>query len=430
MIRNSFIMTFILAVMLIGFLCGTLFMNQVTGMGPKDILVWNSYGPSENKLFTEIAAEWSKTNPGGYKIHVAQIPWMGQESKYRTALIAGAPPDIGRVDTPFVPELVHNGILEDITQFVTPEILKEYVPAAISSCIIKDKDGKERVYGFPDQTNGACLFYNKQLFREAGLDPENPPKTWDEFLAYCKKLTIPEKDQFGFGMDNSLWWSFPFFNTYGAEFLNPEGDKCLLNSKEAIAALQFKIDLYRVHNVEGRAWSSGGRKPEDGFLNKRYAMVLMGPWKVADFRKAKVDFGVALVPAGPKGTSTNVGGTNMVIFKQRKRSPEHLKACYDFLRYLTSAEVQAKWASELRQIPVNMGAYANVKIDDSEEAKILSVFMEQMKTAKARPKVLKYAQLELIINPEMENALNGGKTVEQALNDAVKRIEAEALPKK
>ena len=437
MIKNSNILTIAVALLLFFFVFGSFFCSKPGGLGDKDILVWASYGPDEYKLFESIAHRWSSLDNNPYKVHVAQIPWMGQESKYRTALIAGAPPDIGRVDTPFVPELAHNNVLTDIKKYLaaeeaekkmeTGEILAQYVKAAIDSCIIKDKNGIERVYGFPDQTNGACLFYNKDSFNAAGLDPEAPPKTWEEFIDFGKKLTKPDEGLYGFGMDNSLWWSFPFFNTFGAKFLSDDGAKCLLDSKEGVAALELKVDLYKKHAIEGGAWKSGGQNTETGFINGRYAMVLMGPWNVSRFKAARVNFAVALIPAGPAGTSTNVGGTNMVIFRNDKRPEAKLRACYDFLRYVTSEEIQAEWASKLRQIPVNLKAYDKIKITDREEEKILKTFMEQMKTAQARPKVLKYSQLETIINPEMESALSGNISVEQALKNAVDRINREVL---
>ncbi len=437
MIKNSNILTIAVALLLFFFVFGSFFCSKPGGLGDKDILVWASYGPDEYKLFESIAHRWSSLDNNPYKVHVAQIPWMGQESKYRTALIAGAPPDIGRVDTPFVPELAHNNVLTDIKKYLaaeeaekkmeTGEILAQYVKAAIDSCIIKDKNGIERVYGFPDQTNGACLFYNKDSFNAAGLDPEAPPKTWEEFIDFGKKLTKPDEGLYGFGMDKSLWWSFPFFNTFGAKFLSDDGAKCLLDSKEGVAALELKVDLYKKHAIEGGAWKSGGQNTETGFINGRYAMVLMGPWNVSRFKAARVNFAVALIPAGPAGTSTNVGGTNMVIFRNDKRPEAKLRACYDFLRYVTSEEIQAEWASKLRQIPVNLKAYDKIKITDREEEKILKTFMEQMKTAQARPKVLKYSQLETIINPEMESALSGNISVEQALKNAVDRINREVL---
>lgn len=395
--------------------------------GKKLLIVWESYSGDEHKVFQEIARDFERENPD-VKVSVAQIPWMGQESKYRTSLIAGSPPDIGRVDTTFLPELVANGVVEDIAPHLALEgdvdaILKEYVPAAIESCFFRGTDGTRLVHGLPDQTNGACLFWNKAHFRDAGLDPDRAPETWEEFLTLAVALTDPAKNRYGFGMDNSLWWTFPFLNTWGAKFLDERGHKCMLASPEAQAALQFKVDLVLKHKVEGGAWTAGGVNTEMGFTNGKYSMILMGPWNVSRFENAKIDFGVGLIPRGPSGTATNVGGTNMIVFKRSTRKPEAVR----FLRYLTGAKVQAAWANRLGQIPVNLKAYGAV---DTSKNRNLGVFMEQMKTAVARPKVLKYGQLEEIINPLMETALSGKMPVAEALARAVERIDREVLPRR
>lgn len=395
--------------------------------GKKLLIVWESYSGDEHKVFLEVARRFEAENPD-IKVSVAQIPWMGQESKYRTSLIAGSPPDIGRVDTTFLPELVANAVVEDLAPHLAAlgdvdSILKEYVPAAVDSCLFRGTGGVRLVYGLPDQTNGACLFWNKAHFRDAGLDPDRAPETWEEFLDHAKKLTDPAKNRFGFGMDNSLWWTFPFLNTYGAKFLDETGNKCLLASPEAVAALQFKADLALVHRVEGGAWTAGGVNTEVGFVNGKYSMILMGPWNISRFRNAKLDFGVGLIPRGPAGTSTNVGGTNMIVFKRARNKPEAVR----FLRFLTGAKIQAEWANRLGQIPVNLNAYAGV---DTAANPTLGVFMEQMKSAVARPKVLKYGQLEEIINPLMETALAGKMPVPEALSRAVERIEREVLPRR
>jgi ABC-type glycerol-3-phosphate transport system substrate-binding protein len=397
-----------------------------TGYDPltnkKVILIWESYNPEEHNVFVEITKRFEEENPG-VAVRVARLPWMGQEAKYRTSLIAGRPPDIGRIDTTFLPELVSNDVLAELSAYLGGRTLEDfaaqYVPAAFDSNVLV-VNGQKKLFGIPDQTNGVCLFINKALFRAAGLDPNVPPKTWDEFLKYAVRLTNFEKNQFGCGLDNSLWWTFPFLNSYGARFLSEDGRKCLLDDTAAVEAMQFKVDLYKKHGVEGGAWTQGGQNPEIGFLNGRYAMIFMGPWNVARFKSAKLDFGVALVPAGPAGSSTNVGGTNMVVFK-KSRNPE---LAFKFLEYLTSPVVQAFWANKLGQIPVNLKAFPNVDTSKNPE---LAVFMEQMKTAVARPKVLHYGRLEEIVNPMMEAMLHGDKGIKEGFSEAARRIENEVL---
>jgi multiple sugar transport system substrate-binding protein len=145
----------------------------------------------------------------------------------------------------------------------------------------------------------------------------------------------------------------------------------------------------------------------------------MGPWNLAKFNNTKMDYGVGLIPAGPAGTSTNVGGTDTVIFKH---SP-YAKECYDFLTFFTNAQNQARWCSELNQLPINLGAYDLVEFENEH----LKTFMEQMKHARVNPVVTSYGLLEDMVNPEMEAVLSGQKSAKEALTSAAVKIEERIL---
>ncbi len=381
------------------------------------LTIWETYNEAEHKVFLKIAEEFMRRNPG-VRLHVKRVPWEGHEMKYMTSMVTHTAPDIARVDVAFVPRLVLSNSIIDLKQFGADKIIHEYVPAAINSNILKGG-----IWGIPDQTTGVALFYNKKHFMEAGITV--PPRNWDEFIQVAKKLTRDldrdgRTDRFGFAMHNSLWWTFPFFNTFGVKFLSEDGTKCLLDSDEGVAAFQLKVDLYQKHRVEVGAWQAGAIDPDTGFKNGMYSMIFSGPWNVQQFKDAGVDFGVALIPEGPRGTSTNVGGTNIVVFRECK----HPEMAYEFLRFLTSPEIQAKWCNTLGQIPVNLNAYPLVEFKESPE---LEVFMKQMTTAIARPPVIEYSRLEEVVNAEMYACLSGRKTVYQALYDASRRVEREVL---
>jgi ABC-type glycerol-3-phosphate transport system substrate-binding protein len=267
-----------------------------------------------------------------------------------------------------------------------------------------------------------ALFYNRKLFKKAGVS--SLPANWNEFIEVARKLTIDTNndgrpDIYGFGMWGGLWFNFPFFNTFGVKFTDESGKKCLLYSENAKNALSLMLKIAN-SGIEGGAWQTGAINPELGFLQEMYAMVFAGPWNVKRFKDAGIDFGVVLIPEGPAGTSTNVGGTNMVILRETKYPRE----CYEFLKFFTSPEVQAEWCNALGQIPVNTKAIPKIDFSKNPEIK---VFTEQMKTAIARPPVLDYDRLEEIMTAEIYAVLSKQKTPDKALNDAVKRIENEVL---
>jgi ABC-type glycerol-3-phosphate transport system substrate-binding protein len=374
------------------------------------LTIWQTYNDEENPVFKEIVSQFEAAHPG-VTIEVVRLPFAGAEPKIMTALTTNTEPDIARVDVSFLAKLATKNALYDLTQHVPAEFRDQIMPVALQSCML---DGS--LWGLPDQTNGLCLFYNRELFRQAGLDPDRPPATWDELIEFGRKLTNGDDGVFGVGVRNSLWWSLPFFYTYGAEFLSEDGKRCLLASERGVEAFQLKVDLYQEHRIEGGAWRAGGIQNDLGFQNGRYAMIMNGPWAVKTLENAGMDFGVGLIPAGPAGTHTNVGGNNLVVFRNA-RDPE---LAAEFLMFVASAETQAMWADRLGQIPINMGALDSI---DAEKHPYLPVFVEQMRTAIPRPQTQYYPEIENLMNPEMQAALDGTKSVKAALETAVKEID-------
>jgi ABC-type glycerol-3-phosphate transport system substrate-binding protein len=373
---------------------------------------WHTYSDLEEQILKEVIKEWESKN-AGFTVRPVRIPFDGHKPKLRTALTVGQGPDMARVDWSFVCELARKNAVVDLERFEFSKIRDNYLRAPLETGFI---DGK--YYGIPDQTTCVAMFYNKKMFKEAGLEP-GVPATWEEFIEVGKQLSNSSEGKYAFAMTNTLWWSLPFFNTFGARIISKDGKKCELGSDEAIAALKMMSSFVNEHKIEAGAWRPGAISPEQGFVNNKYAMIFMGPWNLAKFENANIDFGVGLIPAGPAGTSTNVGGTDTVIFKH---SP-YVKECYDFLTFFTNAKNQARWCSELNQLPINLGAYDLVKFDNE----YLNVFMEQMKHARVNPVVSSYGLLEDLVNPEMEAVLSQQRTAKDALTSVAAKIEERIL---
>jgi ABC-type glycerol-3-phosphate transport system substrate-binding protein len=377
----------------------------------KGLIIWESYNDEEHSVFMEIVNAYLKTHPD-IKIEVQRIPFTGMEQKILTALAAKSTPDIARVDYAFVAKLADKNALVPIGEDEIGELKEQLIEAALEA-----NRYKGTLYGLPDQATCLVLFYNPKILKEAGV--EKPPETWEEFVKIGRRITDPERGIYAFGMHNSLWWTFPFFFSFGAKFLSEDGKRCLLDSKEAIEAFTLKVDLYRKYKIEAGAWKAGAVNPDMGFRNGKYAMIFSGPWSVKSLKAGNIPFKIALIPEGPAGSRTVTGGTNMVIFRREKKF-----LALDFLRYLLSPEVQAKWANELGQIPVNKGAFPLV---DTLKHPELKVFLKQMETAVPRPPIPTYSEIELIFNGEMEAALSGQKSPEEALKSAVSKVNREIL---
>ncbi|MEW6040976.1 MAG: extracellular solute-binding protein [Elusimicrobiota bacterium] len=420
----KFFLFLILSLLITG--CSSVKKDEVQ-KGKKVITLWETYNNEEHSVFLKLVDEFERHHPD-IKIKVQRIPWDRHQMKLLVSMVTHTAPDICRVDVALLPRLVKSGTVVDLTQYGGLEVAGDLMPAAVNSNIYSESffiegsnSDKKHIFGLPDQTTGVALFYNKKSFREAGI--QSPPATWQEFVEAAKKLTVQTtslQKRYGFAMWGFLWFNFPFFNTFGVKFIDETGKKCLLDSPEAERALQFMVDLNRKHKVEAGSWETASVNPEIGFMNGMYSMVFAGPWNIKRFKEAGIDFGVSLIPRGPAGTSTNVGGSNMVVLRETKYPAE----CYEFLKFFSSHRIQAKWCNALGQIPVNVKAIPLIDFSKNPEIRI---FTEQMKTAIARPPVMDYDGLEEAMNPQIQLAMSGTKLVRDALKDAVKKINKEVL---
>lgn len=445
---------------------------DVQKKGESDVITldaWFTYkGPEltkANELIAEFCAQYEKKHGKKVRIEAKQVPFDDLVTYVKTACMARKTPDIARIDVQKVLELAYHQViakLDTLANFDAKSIeekAKDYMPGPFDVNVveIKNRDGKfeKHLYGLPEQPSCLALFWNKKLFRAAadrlsakGLSPDRAPRTWDELILYSQALTY-QKDgewRYGFAMQNSLWWTMPFFGVYKAQFvkINEKGEKyCTLADDLTCAALQLKVDLYNEYKAEAGAWKSNAIGPDVGFLNEKYAMILMGPWMVQNFREKNLDFGVALIPkvsdeeakrfhiANPPESATNVGGNSMVIFE----GSEHKEIAYDFINFMSSFEAQMKWCLELNQIPAHrkaadvlLGKIQDEKYKDVQLDPAVKVFMEQIQYAIAPPPLPMYSYIEsTVVNPEMELALKQEKTVKQAMTDAAKKIDENVL---
>ncbi|MGB9691214.1 MAG: sugar ABC transporter substrate-binding protein [Candidatus Sumerlaeaceae bacterium] len=427
------------------------------------LTLWQGFKFKEVSLLRENISEfktkWNAAHPERpLEITESQVPFFDMVQKLRSAALARQVPDIAFVDVNNMVQLIYGGVarpLEELPNFPAKsidELREKFVPGAFDSNVAVFK-GKRHLFGIPAQTTTLALFYNKKRFREkaaelraAGCDPDRPPRDWNEFIRYGKVLTEPQKELYGFGMNGSFWFTMPFFNQYGAEFIRRDENGELrpaIPSQHALAALERKANFYLRDGIEAGAWRDGALDPDQGFKNNRYAMVLTGPWMIEDFRSAGLDFGVALIPHVPldeamrlglvppdatesspevqKLTAGNVGGMNGIISSTCK-DPD---VALEFLLFFASTPIQRRWAEEMGEIPVVLEAQKNLNLSRFPE---VPTFIQQINTAKAFPAIPLANTFEpQIFNPEFSLVLQRRTTPQQALERIARLLDERIL---
>jgi sn-glycerol 3-phosphate transport system substrate-binding protein len=165
------------------------------------------------------------------------------------------------------------------------------------------------------------LYWNKEAFKVAGLDPNTPPKTWAETISMGQKLTKKDASgnvtQWGIQVPSSgfPYWLFQGFSTQnGAILANAEGNKVQYDDPKVVQALSYWVDLSKKHGIHPPGVVEWGTTPRD-FMEKKAAMIWTTTGNLTNIRaNAKFDFGVAMLPAGARAGSPT-GGGNFFIFK-------------------------------------------------------------------------------------------------------------------
>ena len=286
------------------------------------------------------------------KIKWEVIPWDQLNTQLILRSAAGTvPSDVSWQGVNLWPEMVFGGHLMSLNKFVTEDVKKDFVPLLFKSQVFHGE-----VYGIPTTTDIRVHYYRKDFFREAGLDPKKPARTWDDVTEYGKKLTKDKDgdgivDQWGFGFisgkdihTSHIW--FPLLHGGGGTPTDENGNAAF-NSQAGINAATFYRDCVTKYKISPPG-VIGVKYPdiERGYIEGKYAMAHLGSWSNAPrfleaLGKEKYDFAPIPIPQG--GEDATVSGFWSWCIPTRSRYPE---LAWEFIQIVNSKEVLLKRAEK------------------------------------------------------------------------------------
>lgn len=423
---------FVLAALLVFISCSD---SKKEDTGKITITFWHSFVPSTIKALDELIAKFEKENPD-ITIKAQYIP-SGDAliQKLITAVQSKSAPDISWLHSDYFEDLIEADAIYKMDEFIKG---KDSLPQAelddIYPSLIQYSKWKGTLYSLPMEATNMALLYNKEMFRKAGLDPNQPPRTWDEFYEVSKKLTFDnnndgKNDQTGFFVPIfpaagprggwMVWQWMPFLWQAGGEYINEEQSKVLYNNDAGVAALALWQRLYKELKLE--TFTSDF---DVTFASRRLAMAIDGSWSLPNYKNLfkNIDWAFAPLPAGPDKPATIVGGEYLSIFKQSK-NPD---AAWRFIKWITTPEVQAFWSMKSGYLPIR-----HAVLKDPEFQKYLNenpnfkVFVDQMEVGYAM-KPIDYGGLEITahVAEAIEKSTIGKMDVRTALNMSAEKSNA------
>jgi len=332
------------------------------------------------------------------------------------AYATGQAPDIIAVDNPEHALFSSRGAFLDLTDMIkNSKVIKpeNYFPGPLKSV---EWDGK--YFGVPKATNTIALYYNKDMFKAKGLDPNKPPQTWDELVEDARKLTDPAKNVYGMAFsakanEEGTFQFLPWAQMGGGSYEHINADGAV----KALEVWKTIIDekLASPDTLTRGQWDSTGT-----FNSGNAAMVISGPWELDRMMKeAKFDWGVTLLPVPKEGAerSSAMGDFNWAVFSTTKHPAEAFKA----LEYFASQD--DKMFKNFGQLP----ARSDISIPETGEPlkdAALKVFLEQLKYAKPRGPHPQWPKISKAIQDAIQAALTGQMSPKDALDQAADKIKA------
>ena len=352
------------------------------------------------------------------------------QTKVVAAQRAGTPPDVAILLSQELRTLIALDIVESIQPLLEadPEagaMIEDFFPAFMLNSTL---DGE--VWSLPFQRSTPVLYYNKDAFVEAGLDPEDPPTTWEELVQYAQELTVRDDrgniTRYGVAIpteDRSTWLLEGLVMQAGGSLYDPEGDGLVMtiNSPAVQEAVQFKADLAQEYEVSPEGVIAWGTTAND-FAAGNVAMIYHSTGSLGFIRaNAPFEFGTAFLPANEQyGVPT--GGGNFYLLKGS--DPAKREATWTFIKWMTSPEQLARWSIDSGYVAPRRSSWELPVMQEyvAEYPQAITA-REQLEHAQAELPVYGLQEIKDIISNAEQDVILGSATVEEALEEAQARAE-------
>jgi len=381
-----------------------------------DLTWWDtSDATNEAPAFKELIADFNKTYPN-VKINYQSVPFGDAQNKFKTAAAAkSGAPDILRAEVAWVPEFASLGYLYELdgTELTADE--SDFLPAPIGSTKFNGK-----TYGVPQVTDSLALMYNKKLLKDAGV---TAPKTWDEMKAAA--ATIQSKTgKTGAYLNPAGYYLLPFIYGEGGDLIDPKAKKITVNSPESVAGIKKAQELVKSPGFAKPPATDAYSAMMNEFKAGNVGMIIQGPWEVKNVTDAKTfggaeNLGIAPVPAGSKKAGAPVGGHDYVIWSGMPQ--EKAAAATAFVKFMSSAESQAKLADKLGVLPTRKSAY------DKVTNPIIGEFKPVMEVAVERAWIPEGGKLFAPLDEAATKLLVQGADAQATLNGVANTYKTEAV---
>jgi len=374
------------------------------------------------KIVDELVADFEAEHPDIEVNAIYAGNYNDARIKALAALRSGEPAQLSVMFSIDIYELIEQDAIVAFDDIVRTPEEKAWLDAFYPS-LMENGRTAGKTWGIPFQRSTIVMYYNKDAFREAGLDPDDPPDTWDELVSMGKKLTKKDAagnvERWGVMIPSTgyPYWMFGALAMQNGEVLmSGDGNETYFDKAKVVETLEFWRALGAEHGVMPTGTIEWGTLRQN-FLEGKTAIMWHSTGNLTAVKdNAAFDFGVAMLPASERrGTPT--GGGNFYIFKQT--TPEERRAALTFIRWMTSPERTATWSIATGYIGTRPDAYETpalkAYVADFPPA---AVARDQLEFATAELSTYQTGRVRKLLDDAIQATLTGSKSAAEALGQA------------
>ena len=387
---------------------------------------WLETESATTQIFKNLLTDFQSKNPN-IKVDTVGYPFNNYKDQLMVASSSGNAPDVMQANSQMVAALNGAGIAAPLSSLISKDVVSDYSAAEIQGCTFNGK-----LVSIPWVTFPLALYYNKDLFKQAGLNPDNPPKTWSEMMTDATAIANLKKDAsgnqlYGLAVEDAKQSHagatfYTVIYSFGGQLMDKKGN-VTFNSSETKAALQWLKD-----GVTSKIIPSGLEiKDIRGiFAQGRVGMCIDGSMAVSVFEQQSgkgkdfdKDFGVTTIPTNKTNKSETVYTEHQLLISQQSKNKTAAAKLIEYLVSKDALEMYHKTSG------ITSARKSIMNLSEMNDTDFIKVFNKQLQTASPLPATFStYDDAMLDVTKCMEQITLGNQSVDSAVQDTQKKIDS------
>lgn len=371
-----------------------------------------SAGPDHLEDMDAMIEEFEKQNPD-IKVDVEVIGYDDYFTKLQTQASSKTLPDVFEMNYENFNTYAGNGVLLDLTELADGD--EDFSPDMLTGNTYEYFQNDGKLYGLTEKVSDVVLYYNKDMFDAAGLEYPQADWTWDDLLTAAQALT--KDGVYGFYAPVTYNELYKVVAQNGGALFDEDGNPTI-DSAENVEALQWMLDKMLKYHIQPTSEEMSGKTPEDMFKNSEIAMEVTGSWMVTTFADAPFEWDIALEP-GNTDQVHHVFADGIVASADTKNA----EAAWKLIKFLSTDPTAAKIRLDSSwDLPATNDESVQEQYTSQEKPEHREVIFEAMETGIMPPVVDHYAEVQNAINEQLNRAVIGQQSAEDALKAAQEEV--------